>query len=71
MCRNAQKYNEELSLIYEDSIVLEKVFVNARARLEQDTDPGDDDEEEEEEPVVAEPEETAEVTSMFFFFCSV
>ncbi|PSN44969.1 hypothetical protein C0J52_05485 [Blattella germanica] len=49
MCRNAQKYNEELSLIHEDSIVLEKVFLNARTRLEQDTDAGGDDEEDEEE----------------------
>ncbi|KAJ9588656.1 hypothetical protein L9F63_018045, partial [Diploptera punctata] len=57
MCRNAQKYNEELSLIHEDSIVLEKVFVNARARLEQDTDPVDDEEEEEEEETT---EETTE-----------
>ncbi|XP_069692754.1 ATP-dependent helicase brm-like isoform X2 [Periplaneta americana] len=49
MCRNAQKYNEEASLIHEDSIVLETVFANARARLEQDSEIADDDEEEEEE----------------------
>ncbi|XP_047104196.1 ATP-dependent helicase brm-like [Schistocerca piceifrons] len=34
MCRNAQKYNEEGSLIYEDSIVLERVFTVARQRME-------------------------------------
>ena len=36
MCTNTQKYNEEGSLIYEDSIVLESVFQSARERLEQD-----------------------------------
>ncbi|ODN00177.1 ATP-dependent helicase brm [Orchesella cincta] len=35
-CLNAQTYNEEGSLIYEDSIVLQSVFTNARERLEQD-----------------------------------
>lgn len=47
MCRNAQKYNEEASLIHEDSIVLETVFANARIRLEQDSEPAEEDEEEE------------------------
>ncbi|CAL8137996.1 unnamed protein product [Orchesella dallaii] len=36
-CLNAQTYNEEGSLIYEDSIVLQSVFTNARERLEQDS----------------------------------
>ncbi len=36
MCRNTQTYNEDGSLIYEDSIVLESVFLNARRRLEDD-----------------------------------
>jgi SWI/SNF-related matrix-associated actin-dependent regulator of chromatin subfamily A protein 2/4 len=49
MCRNAQKYNEEASLIHEDSIVLETVFANARIRLEQDSEPAEEDEEGEEE----------------------
>jgi len=49
MCRNAQKYNEEASLIHEDSIVLETVFANARVRLEQDSEPAEEEEEEEEE----------------------
>jgi hypothetical protein len=47
MCRNAQKYNEEASLIHEDSIVLETVFANARVRLEQDSEPAEEEEEEE------------------------
>ena len=34
MCKNAQAYNEEASLIHEDSIVLERVFANARAKVE-------------------------------------
>lgn len=34
MCKNAQVYNEEASLIHEDSIVLERVFANARAKAE-------------------------------------
>ncbi len=37
LCKNTQTYNEDGSLIYEDSIVLESVFVSARARLEADT----------------------------------
>ncbi|KDR13344.1 ATP-dependent helicase brm [Zootermopsis nevadensis] len=49
MCRNAQKYNEEASLIHEDSIVLETVFANARVRLEQDSEPAEEEDEEEEE----------------------
>ncbi|EEB19078.1 conserved hypothetical protein [Pediculus humanus corporis] len=47
MCKNAQIYNEEASLIHEDSIVLQSVFTNARQRLEQDAetdeDKGDDE----------------------------
>lgn len=36
LCQNAQIYNEEASLIYEDSIVLQSVFTNAKQRLEND-----------------------------------
>jgi len=36
MCSNTQKYNEDGSLIYEDSIVLQTVFTSARTRLEAD-----------------------------------
>merc|ERR1719336_1944312 len=43
LCTNTQQYNEDGSLIFEDSIVLQSVFTNARERLEQE--PEDDDEE--------------------------
>ncbi|KAG7198890.1 hypothetical protein KM043_015713 [Ampulex compressa] len=36
LCKNAQIYNEEASLIHEDSIVLQSVFTNARQRLEEE-----------------------------------
>ncbi|XP_035698994.1 transcription activator BRG1-like isoform X1 [Branchiostoma floridae] len=56
MCKNAQLYNVEGSQIYEDSIVLQSVFTNARELLEQSGDlpspgqpDGEDSEEEEEE----------------------
>lgn len=46
LCQNAQIYNEEASLIHEDSIVLQSVFTNAKQRLETDGDSdGDDDKE--------------------------
>jgi len=38
LCENTQKYNEDGSLIFEDSIVLQSVFTNARERLEQEPD---------------------------------
>lgn len=38
MCHNAQKYNEEASIIYEDSIVMQSVFCTARERIEQEAD---------------------------------
>ena len=38
LCKNTQQYNEDGSLIYEDSIVLQSVFTNARERLEQEAD---------------------------------
>merc|ERR1711881_214254 len=46
LCNNTQQYNEDGSLIFEDSIVLQSVFTNARERLEQEPDVPDDDEEE-------------------------
>jgi len=45
LCKNTQQYNEDGSLIYEDSIVLQSVFTNARERLEQEADQDEDDEE--------------------------
>lgn len=38
LCRNAQEYNEEASIIYEDSIVMQSVFLNARERIETEAD---------------------------------
>lgn len=35
LCKNAQLYNKEQSLIHEDSIVLQSVFTNARQQIEQ------------------------------------
>merc|ERR1712117_644576 len=43
MCKNTQQYNEDGSLIFEDSIVLQSVFTNARERIEQEPDEPDDD----------------------------
>jgi len=43
MCKNTQQYNEDGSLIFEDSIVLQSVFTNARSRIEQEPDEADDD----------------------------
>jgi len=47
LCLNTQKYNEDGSLIHEDSIVLQSVFTNAREKLQ--TEWIDDKEEEDEE----------------------
>ncbi|RXG70372.1 ATP-dependent helicase brm [Armadillidium vulgare] len=43
MCHNAQEYNEEASVIYEDSIVMQSVFCTARERIEQEADNANDD----------------------------
>ena len=42
MCSNTQKYNEDGSLIYEDSVVLQHVFTSARRKLEEEA-AGEDD----------------------------
>lgn len=39
LCKNAQLYNKEQSLIHEDSIVLQSVFTNARQQVQQDQEP--------------------------------
>jgi len=44
LCKNTQHYNEDGSLIFEDSIVLQSVFTNARERLEQEPDEPEDEE---------------------------
>ena len=41
LCKNTQHYNEDGSLIFEDSIVLQSVFTNARERIEQVSDDTD------------------------------
>ncbi|XP_044262414.1 ATP-dependent helicase brm isoform X2 [Tribolium madens] len=46
LCQNAQIYNEEASLIYEDSIVLQSVFTNAKQRIESGVPDSDDDKDE-------------------------
>merc|ERR1712168_609117 len=43
LCKNTQQYNEDGSLIFEDSIVLQSVFTNARSRIEREPDEADDD----------------------------
>merc|ERR1739846_72341 len=48
LCKNTQLYNEDGSLIHEDSIVLQSVFTNARQRLELEPDEVDEEEEDEE-----------------------
>ncbi|XP_076275464.1 ATP-dependent helicase brm-like isoform X1 [Rhynchophorus ferrugineus] len=42
LCQNAQEFNEEASIIYEDSIVLQSVFSNARQKIEADESDDDD-----------------------------
>merc|ERR1711892_533725 len=44
LCKNTQQYNEDGSLIFEDSIVLQSVFTNARERLEQEPDEPEEEE---------------------------
>ncbi|CAB4058741.1 ATP-dependent helicase brm [Lepeophtheirus salmonis] len=43
LCSNTQKYNEDDSLIHEDSIVLQSVFINARERLDAEPDDEEND----------------------------
>merc|ERR1712008_654431 len=51
LCLNTQKYNEDGSLIHEDSIVLQSVFTNAREKLQAEWK--DDDKESSHAPSVA------------------
>lgn len=46
LCANAQTYNEEASLIYEDSVRLRNVFIEIRRRYEsgQHSDDSEDNE---------------------------
>jgi len=51
LCKNTQHYNEDGSLIFEDSIVLQSVFTNARERIEQEADEPEPVQDEDEEDV--------------------
>ena len=48
LCSNTQKYNEDGSLIHEDSIVLQSVFTNAREKLSNEWNDNEDEEIDEE-----------------------
>ncbi|CAH0558695.1 unnamed protein product [Brassicogethes aeneus] len=43
LCQNAQIFNEEASIIHEDSIVLQSVFSNAKQKIENDDDSEEDE----------------------------
>merc|ERR1712018_86320 len=47
LCLNTQKYNEDGSLIHEDSIVLQSVFTNAREKLSNEWNDNEDEDMEE------------------------
>ncbi|XP_068130422.1 transcription activator BRG1 isoform X1 [Hyperolius riggenbachi] len=49
LCQNAQTFNLEGSLIYEDSIVLQSVFTSVRQKIEKEEDSEGDESEEEED----------------------
>lgn len=49
LCQNAQTFNLEGSLIYEDSIVLQSVFTSVRQKIEKEDDSEGEESEEEEE----------------------
>merc|ERR1711909_250001 len=51
LCKNTQHYNEDGSLIFEDSIVLQSVFTNARERIEQEADEPEPVQDEDDEDV--------------------
>uniref|UniRef100_A0A4W6F050 SWI/SNF related BAF chromatin remodeling complex subunit ATPase 4a n=1 Tax=Lates calcarifer TaxID=8187 RepID=A0A4W6F050_LATCA len=51
LCQNAQTFNLEGSLIYEDSIVLQSVFTSVRQKIEKDDESEGEESEEEEEEV--------------------
>jgi len=61
LCKNTQQYNEDGSLIHEDSIVLQSVFTNARERLEQE--PDEPDEVEEDDPMTMDDDNSRMSTS--------
>ncbi|KAH9515427.1 Transcription activator BRG1 [Bulinus truncatus] len=60
LCQNAQSFNMEGSVIYEDSIVLQSVCTNAREKLEKDMVKGKQEESSTEEENNSEEEEKEE-----------
>lgn len=42
LCQNAQIYNEEASLIYEDSVALQNIFTNYKQKILEEESDGDD-----------------------------
>ncbi|XP_019754078.1 ATP-dependent helicase brm [Dendroctonus ponderosae] len=50
LCQNAQIFNEEASIIHEDSIVLQSVFSNARSKIEGDNSDDEDKNDSDEDP---------------------
>lgn len=42
LCKNAQEYNKEASVIHEDSIALQSIFTSARQRLETEGNASDE-----------------------------
>ena len=53
LCKNAQAYNEDSSLIFEDSIVLQSVFTNAREKLAGEWENEPDEPEEDATPAAS------------------
>uniref|UniRef100_A0A8C5BVC1 SWI/SNF related BAF chromatin remodeling complex subunit ATPase 4a n=1 Tax=Gadus morhua TaxID=8049 RepID=A0A8C5BVC1_GADMO len=51
LCQNAQTFNLEGSLIYEDSIVLQSVFTSVRQKIEKEEDSEGEDSEEDDDDV--------------------
>lgn len=49
LCANAQTYNEEASLIYEDSVRLRNVFIELRRKYEDGQNSDESEEEKEKE----------------------
>lgn len=56
LCQNAQTFNLEGSLIYEDSIVLQSVFTSVRQKIEKEEESEGEESEEEEDEVDEESE---------------
>ncbi|XP_010770046.1 transcription activator BRG1-like, partial [Notothenia coriiceps] len=64
LCQNAQTFNLEGSLIYEDSIVLQSVFTSVRQKIEKELESEGEDSEEEEDDLDDGSESEAEARSV-------